>query len=284
MTTADRTVTYLDVVRSEWTKFRSVRSTYWTYFIALVIGVGLGALVCAVSADHFFTDPTLFTRWEPATRSLASLQLAQLAFAVLGVLTVTSEYATGMIRTSLTAVPRRVRMMSAKLVVYAVVSLVVGEAISFAAFFIGQALFHAQTGIMQVGPIVKLLVPSGIIHVPSATLDQNDVLRVVLGAGLYLTVIGLLGAGLGLIFRHAAAGISVIVALLFIIPGLAEAALPTSWWQPLDKYWPTNAGQRVIYLHAFGDNMSAWWGFGDFALFTAIVIALSFVVLERRDA
>ncbi|HWE56005.1 MAG TPA: ABC transporter permease [Acidimicrobiales bacterium] len=284
MTTVDRPVRYVDVVRSEWTKFRSVRSTYWTYLIALLIGVGLGALVCVVSANHFFSDPTLYTRWEPATRSLATLQLGQLAFAVLGVMTVTSEYATGMIRTSLTAVPRRIRMMSAKLIVYAVASLVVGEVISFAAFLVGQALFHAQTGTMRVGPIMKFLVPGGVIHVPSATLGQHDVLRVVVGAGLYLTVIGLLGAGLGVIFRHAAAGIAVIVSILVIIPVLVEAALPTSWAQPIDKYWPTNAGQRVFYLHSAGPNLSAWWGFGDFALFTTLVIALSFAVLHGRDA
>lgn len=253
-----------DVVRSEWTKFRSVRSTYWTFVAAVILGVGVAALAAAISAAHYARDPELHFNWNPVTRSLFSLELAQLAFAVLGVLTVTSEYSTGMIRTSLAAVPRRVRMMTAKLLVFAVAALVVGEGIAFSAFSIFQLLIHGQA--------------------PSASLGQHNVLRAVIGAGLYLMVIGLLGAGFSVIVRHAASGIAIVVAMLFIVPGLVEAALPTSWSQPINEYWPTNAGQRVIFLHQGRHDLSAWTGLGEFALFALILIAVSFVVLERRDA
>lgn len=266
MTTAPRPYTFFDVVRSEWTKLRSLRSTYWTFLIALALGVGLGALVSSISANHYATDPEVHFGWKPATRSLLSLEMAQLAFAVLGVITVTGEYATGMIRTSLTAVPKRLRMMSAKLLVFALSALVVGEVLAFAAFGLGQALIHSVPG------------------VPSASLHQHLVLRIVVGAGLYLVVIGLLGAAFGAIVRHAAAGIAIVVSMLFIIPGLAEAALPQSWAQPINKYWPTNAGQRIFFPRGGGDNLTAWWGFGDFALFTALVIVVAMVVLQRRDA
>lgn len=263
---AVRPYRYSDVLRSEWTKLRSVRSTYWTLAIAIGLGVGLGALASTLSASHYASDPIEHIGFDPATRSLLSLELAQLAFAVLGVITVTGEYSSGMIRTSFTAVPRRTRMMSAKLAVFAAAALVVGEIIAFVTFSLGQFLIHQYPG------------------VPSASLGQPNVLRVVVGAGLYLVVIGLLGAGLAVIVRGAAAGIAIVVAMLFIIPGLVEAALPQSWAQPIDKYWPTDAGQRVIFLHGGSGELSAWVGFGDFALFTALVIAVSMVLLQARDA
>lgn len=259
-----RPYNFMDVVRSEWTKFRTVQSTYWTFLVAIVLGIGLAALVSGISASHYATDVTLRLRWDPAERSLRpEWFLAQLAFAVLGVLTVTSEYSTGMIRTSLTAVPRRLRMMTAKLLVFGVVAVIVGEVISVVAFSIGQMLIHGKA--------------------PSASFGQNDVLRVVLGAGLYLLFMGLLGSGFAVLVRHAAAGIALVVGVLFILPGIAQA-LPTSWSQPIEEYWPTNAGQQLMTIHRNSHTLSAWWGFGEFALFTFVVIAVAFWALERRDA
>ena len=258
-----------DVVLSEWTKFRSVRSTYWTFFVAIVLGIGLSALVSGISANHYMTDPEVHLGWNPIQRSIrpGSL-LAQLAFAVLGVIVVTSEYSTGMIRTSLGAVPRRLRMITAKLLVFALAALVVAEAISFSAFSIGQLLIHGKA--------------------PSASLGDHLVLRVVIGAGLYLVLIGLYGTAVGIIFRHAAAGIAVVVGTLFIGPGIVQA-LPSDWANPIEKFWPagvldTNAGPQVMLTHHTPDALSAWWGLGEFALFVAIVTAIGFLLLERRDA
>jgi ABC-2 type transport system permease protein len=264
VTAVKRPYRFIDVVRSEWTKFKSVHSTYWTFLVAIVLGIGLSALVSGISASHYQSDPGVRFGWDPTQRSIRpEWFLAQLAFAVLGVLTVTSEYSSGMIRTSLAAVPRRMRMMSAKLLVFGVAALAVGEVISVIAFSLGQALIHGKA--------------------PSASFGQHDVLRVVLGSGVYLLLIGLLGSAFALIVRHAAAGIALVVGMLFILPGIAEA-LPTSWSQPIEKYWPTNAGQRLLFLHADRNMLGPWLGFGLLALFVAVVAALAFFLLQRRDA
>ena len=139
-----RPATFADALRSEWTKLRTVRSTPWALVVAAVLGVGLGALISAVSATHYATDPGLRLNWNPTDRSLRSLEIAQLAFAILGVMVVTGEYSTGMIRTSLAAVPKRSRMLAAKSLVFGTVALVAGEIISFATFFIGQAIIRAR--------------------------------------------------------------------------------------------------------------------------------------------
>lgn len=254
---------FSDVVRSEWTKFSSVRATYWCFTAAAVLGVGLAALVCAVSAAHYNTDPTVHFGWSPTERSIRPLTVAQLAFAVLGVLTVTAEYSTGMIRTSLAAVPRRARMISAKMLILAVCTVAAGEIIAFAAFLVGQAVIGDQA--------------------PTASLDQHEVLRVVIGAGLYLALIAVLAYAIAVILRHAAGGIAVIVAMMFILPGIAEA-LPTSWSQPVEKYWPTNAGSQVYLLHRGSHTLGAWSGLLEMALFTLVVIAVAYWQLEKRDA
>lgn len=255
--------TYADAVRSEWTKFRSVRASYWSLFAAAALGIGLGALISWLGADRYNTDPTIHFGWNPVTHSLRSLTIAQLAMAVLGVITVSAEYSTGMIRTSLTAVPKRVRIMSAKLLVLTAVAVVIGQGIGFAAFSLGQALIHGKA--------------------PSASLGQHLVLRVVIGAGLYLALLALLAGAVAVLLRHAAAGIAVMVALLFVLPGIA-LALPTSWSQPIEEWWPTNAGQQVYALHRDSHTLTAWLGFGWMAAFAAAVIIVAFFLLERRDA
>ena len=259
-----------DVALSEWTKFRTVRSSFWTLAIGSVLGVGLGAVVSLVSANHYKTDPELKFNWNPTDRSLGSLMLTQLAFAILGVLVVSGEYSTGMIRTSLAAVPNRSRMLAAKALVFTVVMFVVSEVVSFAAFLIGQAIISGKA--------------------PSANLGQPEVLRAVFGNGLYLTALALVGLALGVILRHAAAGIGTFVAILLVLPSIA-LALPTSWAKPIETYWPTNAGFRVASvghgLERFSINgsvMGPWTGFAVLLLFVAALFVLAFSLLERRDA
>jgi hypothetical protein len=258
-----RPATFADALRSEWTKLRTVRSTRWALAIATVLGVGLGALISAVSASHYATDPGLRLNWNPADRSLRSLEIAQLAFAILGVLVVTGEYSTGMIRTSLAAVPKRSRMLAAKSLVFGTVALLAGEIISFATFFIGQVIIHGKA--------------------PSATIGQHEVLRAVIGAGLYLAVLALLGLALGVILRHAAAAIGAGVAILLVLPGIANA-LPTSWSRPIEKYWPTNAGQQVAQVVRDAHTITPWLGLALFVGFVAVMMAAGFVLLELRDA
>jgi hypothetical protein len=217
----------------------------------------------AVAANHYATDPEVRFHWNPTDHSLRSLLIAQLAFAIFGVMVVTGEYSTGMIRTSLAAVPGRTRMMGAKALVLTTTALVAGEVISFVTFFVGQALLSGKA--------------------PSATIGDHNVLRAVAGAGLYLTLLALLGLALGVLLRHAAAAIGSIVAILLVLPGIAQA-LPTSWSQPIEKYWPTNAGTQVAMVVRDSHTLPAWAGFGVMVLFVAVVLVAAFALLERRDA
>jgi ABC-2 type transport system permease protein len=253
-----------DVLRSEWTKLWSVRSTFWALGLAVALGVGLGAAISA-AASHAYATDSLSDRlkWDPTSISLSGQAIAQLAIAVLGVLLFSSEYASGMIRTTFTAVPKRGRVLVSKCLVYAVTVFVLGEATSFIAFFLGQAIIKG--------------------HAPHASLGQPGVLRAVIGAGLYLTVLAVLGIAVGTLLRHSAAAIAAIVAVLFVLPGIAQA-LPDSWRHPVTEYWPTQAGSQITAVHQDMYQLQPWAGFGLMCGFVAVVFLLSLLLLERRDA
>ena len=140
-----RSATFGDVLRSEWTKLRSVRSTFWALTVAVVLGIGLGAAISAAAA-HGYAKSSASDKlsWDPTGISTSGLAIGSLAIVVLGVLYISSEYSSGMIRTSLIAVPKRGRILAAKSLVYAVLTFVVGEVLSFAAFFLGQALISGH--------------------------------------------------------------------------------------------------------------------------------------------
>jgi ABC-type transport system involved in multi-copper enzyme maturation permease subunit len=195
--------------------------------------------------------------------SFRAINIAQLAIAVLGVMVVTSEYSTGMIRASLAAVPRRSRFLASKTLVFTLVALVVGEITAFAAFLLGQAVIGSNA--------------------PHTNLGANGVLRAVIGAGLYLAVVGLLASSLGALLRNTAAGISAVVALLFVLPGVVQA-LPDSWRNPVTEFWPTQAGSQIFVIHRDAHTLAAWSGFGVMVLFTAVVVGVAHYAIERRDA
>jgi len=195
--------------------------------------------------------------------SFSGIYIAQLAIAVLGVLVITSEYSSGMIRVSLAAVPRRSRFWASKAAVFTAVALVVGEVTAFAAFLLGQLVIGSNA--------------------PHTSLGSHNVLRAVIGAGLYLGVVGLLANAFGTLLRNTAAGISVIVALLFVLPGVAQA-LPSSWRHPVTEWWPTQAGGQVFVLHRDAHTLAAWSGFGVLVAFTALVALAANYALQRRDA
>ena len=261
---AFRRSTFGDVVRSEWTKIWTVRSTPFALLVAAVLGIGLGAAISAAASNHYAAaDLAERIRWDPTAISLTGLAIAQLAIVVLGILVVTSEYSTGMIRTSLTAVPRRGRLLVAKAGIYTAVVLVVGEALGFVSFLVGQAIITGRA--------------------PDATFGDPGVLRAVVGAGLYLTALGLLGVAVGALLRHSAAAIASVVALLFVLPGIVQA-LPDSWRDPITEYWPTQAGSQVLLVHHDAHTLAPWAGFGLMCLFVAAVFAVAYVLLERRDA
>jgi ABC-2 type transport system permease protein len=261
---AFRPAIFGDVLRSEWTKLRSVRSTFWALTVTVVLGIALGALISAAAA-HGYSRLSVSGKlsWDPTNMSLSGMVVAQLAIAVLGVLCISSEYSSGMIRTSLIAVPKRGRLLAAKSLVFGVVTLVVGEVTSFVAFFVGQALISG--------------------HAPHATLGDPGVARAVVGAGLYLTALAVLSVAVGTVLRHPAAAIACMIAILFVLPAIVQA-LPDSWRNPVNEFWPTQAGGQIASVHIPAHTLQPWPGFGVMCLFVAIVYAVAWTLLDRRDA
>ncbi len=261
---AFRPATFADALRSEWTKLRSVRSTFWALTATVVLGIGLGAAISAATA-HGYAKSSASSKlsWDPANVSLYGVFIAQVAIAVLGVLCISSEYSSGMIRTSLIAVPKRGRVLAAKSLVFAAVTFVVGEATSFAAFFVGQALISG--------------------HAPHAALGDPGVARAVVGAGLYLTALAVLSVAAGALLRHPAAAITCMTAVLYVLPAIAQA-LPDSWRNPVTKFWPTMAGGDLTSVYHAAHTLQPWPGFGVMCLFTAMVYAIAWTLLNRRDA
>ena len=252
------------MLRSEWTKLRSVRSTFWALTVTVVLGIGLGAAISAAAA-HGYAKSSVSDKlsWDPTALSLDGMGIATLAIAVLGVLCISSEYSSGMIRTSLIAVPKRGRVLAAKSLVFAAVTFVVGEVTSFAAFFVGQALISG--------------------HAPHAALGDPGVARAVVGAGLALTALAVLSVAAGTLLRHPAAAIACMVAVLFVLPGIAQA-LPDSWRNPVTEFWPTQAGGQLTNVYHSAHTLQPWPGFGVMCLFVAIVYAIAWTLLDRRDA
>jgi ABC-2 type transport system permease protein len=254
---------FIGSLRSEFTKIRSTRSTYWTLLALVVITVGFGALASAGAAHN---ANQLGPDFDPTQRSLFGLYFGQLFMAVLGALTITSEYATGMIRTSLTAMPRRGTMFAAKAVVFAAVALVTGLITSFGAFFLGQALMSGA-------------------HI-NATLSQPHVLRAVVGGALFLAACGMLSFGIGAILRHTAGAITASIVLLFVISLLINA-LPQSWQEHVDKWVPAVAGSQIWAVKAATDGppmFAPWTGFAVFCGYAVIALVAGLILVRKRDA
>jgi ABC-2 type transport system permease protein len=258
----DCRVTFLNVVRSEWVRFRSLRSSWITLGVATVIVVGLGALFTAARAAHPPADPRELLDFDPTLASLGGTFLAQLAIGVLGVLLVTGEYATGMIRATFTAVPRRLNVVAARVVVFATVGLVVLIPTTLIAFLLGQQLLssgHLET-----------------------TLGAPNVARAVIGAALYMVAIGLFGAALGWLLRHTAGAISTLFAILLIIPILIHL-LPDPWPDRINKWLPGQAGQVLWQVRRDANTLSPWGGFGMLMLYVAVITIAAAILLNRRD-
>jgi ABC-2 type transport system permease protein len=278
---------FAGAVRSEFTKIRSVRSTYWTLVALVVACVGIGALFSWGQTQRLrrFESGTTFRggkvppgfaeniaheiRSQAASISLFGLLIGQLIIIVLGALAITSEYSTGMIRTSLTAMPRRGTLFAAKSVVFGTVALVVGLITSFLAFFTGQLILSTQ-------------------HV-STTLGHHDVLRTVIGGGLFLAVCGLLSFGIGAMLRHTAGVLAAGIGLMFVLWILSQflPGPPSGWFgqEDIDKWIPFNAGSAIWENQANGLHpFSPWIGFAVFCCYAAVAIIGGLVVFLRRDA
>lgn len=255
-------VTQRRVIASEWIKLRTLRSTVITLAVSVVAVVGLSLLISYFTNQRWSSmAPDERARFNPVDRSLAGYNIGQLAFAVLGVLLITGEYSTGMIRATFSAVPKRLPVLWAKLAVFGAVALVVSMVSSFAAFLGGQALLGTH----------------------GVSLSSPGALRAVVGVGLYLTVVGLFAMAIGFLIRNTAGGIAAVFAILLVIPGLANV-LPSNWQPKVIPYLPSNAGQALLTVRREGAMMHPWPGFLVFCLYAAVLIAAAAVTLRRRDA
>jgi ABC-2 type transport system permease protein len=258
---------FVAVVRAEWTKLWSVRSTLWSLLVTVAIIVGLGALFCAARvarANHL--DPGELRNFDPTGFSLNGIFLAQLAVGVLGVLVISSEYATGQIRATFGATPQRTLVLAAKVVVFMAVVFVVGLVACFAAFFIGQSIL------------------SGTTKFPHAALGDPGVVRAVIGGAMYLAVLGALGVGLGTILRRTAGAIAALVGLLLILPILVNF-LPSPWSTDIGKYLPLSAGNSIFHTAKLtSTDLSLWVGFAVFCAYAVASLGIGALLLARRDA
>jgi len=258
-------VTQGRVLRSELTKFRSLRSTIYTLLTAVALMIGLGALFSALTASQYHTMSLAEKATvNPVTTSLSGVLFAVVAFGVLGVLVTSGEYSTGMIRSSLTAVPRRLPVLWGKLAVFAGVIFPVSLIASFISFFLGQLVLNSQ-------------------HI-GVSITAPDALRSVVGAALYLTVAGMIGVALGALFRNSAAGIATFAGVFFVIPLLA-GMLPPSVSSHLTPYLPSNAGSALWggalnVQHA----LAPWTGFALLCGYTVVLISAAAWRLRRSDA
>jgi len=260
-TTAARSVGFSQALRAEWIKLRSVRSTTWTLVSLFVLGVGLTVTICAASADWLASgeadeSPGSFVTW--------GMMFAQIPALVLGVIVVTSEYARGMITATVAAIPRRSHIVLAKAAVLTGVLFAVGAVTAFAGYFAGNAFLDAE----GVG----------------LGLSDDGVLRALVGSGLYLAVLGLFGAGLGLLMRHTAAAVTTALALVFVIGNLVML-VPGTVGEWLTKLMPGNAGSSVVMVTPFeGMMLGPWTGFAVFCAETALLLGVATVRFVRRDA
>lgn len=257
-------VTGRRVLRSEWTKFWSVRSPSWTLLVAVALTVGLGAVFSAVRASqHASMSAHELATFNATATSLSGMAIAELAIGVLGVLVVTGEYATGMIRSSLTVVPKRLSVLWSKIGIASAVSLGVMLVASFGAFFLGQALLSA--------------------HGLNTTLGAPGVLRSVVGAGLSVSVIAVLGLGLGALLRNTAAAISTFVGVFFVLPPLL-ALLPGSLSTDITPYVPSNAAAALFGGDTGFTLLSPWAGFAVLCGYAALAVGAAAWRLRTTDA
>jgi ABC-type transport system involved in multi-copper enzyme maturation permease subunit len=252
------------VVRSEWIKFRSVRSTIVGVVVAIVLTLGIGVLVTTLIRTHWNTA-TLATKltFDPVSTSLAGVIFAQFAVGIIGSLFITSEYSASSMRTSLAAVPNRVELAAGKLIVLVTSIFIVGEVASFVTFFIGQAIY------------------SGVV--PTASLSSGVVLRSVILTGAYLTLMAAFVFSMGLILRQSVATISVFVSLLLVVP-LVLFALPTSWQNDTRKFLPAELGHAMWSTSSVPHDFSTWTALVVLVIYVVVLFAVGTTMFVRRDA
>jgi hypothetical protein len=257
-------VTQLRVAVSEWTKLRSLRSTLWSLFAAILLTILLPVLFAAITSSHWGS----MSAHERADRhpldiALAGVNLSQLAIAVLGVLVITGEYSTGMIRASFAAVPKRLPVLWAKTAVFGLVTLLLMVGPVLIAFFASQAILSRH-------------------HILQVSFSHPGVARSVIGGAVYLMLVGIFALGIGAIVRNTAGAIATFAGIFFVIPPLMNI-LPSSWNDAISKYLPSEAGRQLFSLTHDANSLSPAAGGLLFVGYCALTLAIAAVLLVRRD-
>lgn len=252
--------TVVDVVRSEWTKFISLRTSRCALGAFPIVAVALGVVIAVATGAHWpHMSAASRAKWDPTNNVLAALVPGYLIIPVLGVLMITSEYRSGAIRVTLTAVPRRPFVLAAKAVVLAVVAFVACEVVTFATFLISQPLMGSA---------------------PRPSLGQPGVLRALVLSAAYLSLLGLFGLGLGAIVRNSGASVAAYMAAVLVLPDVL-LAVPGNLW----RFGPvTILANSVTAVNVQPGFLSPWAGFAAMIVYTAAALGLAFILLVRRDA
>ncbi|MCX5086852.1 ABC transporter permease [Streptomyces sp. NPDC056121] len=251
------------VLRSEWTKIRSVASTVWTLGLAAVLTIALGVLISILSRNEFKNmNARDRLSFDPTFISFAGMSLGQLAMIVFGVLVVSNEYSTGMIRTSLAAVPQRGTFLFSKVAVATVLAFVVGLATSFIAFFLGQAILGAHR----------------------AQIGDPGVLRAVIGGGLYMTLIAMFSMGVASMLRSPMLSLGILMPFFFLISNILGNVSAT---KKIGRFLPDQAGSKIMQVVTPIDDdtpYGPWGGLGIMVIWVILALFFGYVVLKKRDA
>jgi ABC-2 type transport system permease protein len=259
-----RSVAFQRVLLSEWTKLRSVRSTKWSLAAGFVLTIAFPVIFAFVTRSHWHSmSPSDRAGRHPLEIALAGVNVAQLAIAVLGVLLISAEYSTGSIRSTFTAVPKRLPVLWAKLLDYAVVSFLLILPAVLVSFFASQAIVDS-------------------IHPLRLSFTQPGVARSVIGGALYVMLVGVFALAIGAIVRNTAGGIAAFAAIFFVLPPLMFT-LPTSWNNAISQYLPSEAGRQIFGLHHAVHQLRPVTGGLVFAAYCAVAIVIAAVLLVRRD-
>ena len=256
-------VRFRGVLASEWTKLRSLRSTVWSLLAAVVMLIGFALLFTwGVTSRWEHIRPEERATFDPTSISLAGGLLAQLAMGVLGVLIIGGEFSTGMIRSSLAAVPKRLPVLWGKALVFGVVGFLLMLVACVGAFYAGQSVLASVSA--------------------QTTIGADGVLRAILGAAVFLTWVGLFGLALGTILRNSAAAIATLVGVLLIVPILSNF-LPSDWRDHISRWLPSSVGDALMAVHTNDSLLTPTNALVMLAVYAVILFGIAAVLLRRRD-
>lgn len=244
------------VLNSEWTKIRTVRSTIWTLALTFILTVGISLALCAVIRTQPEVKEATF---DPTSVSFSGMTFGQIIMVVFGVLVVSSEYTTGMIRASLSAVPQRGVFFASKVTIGGVLALVVSMITAFVTFFFAQLILDPY----------------------NVSISDSGVLRAVFGAGLYMTLICLFSMGLAGVLRSSVLSLGILIPLFFIVSPILTA-IPKV--KTAAQYLPDQAGVQVTQVMSTSGDLGPWSGLLVLVGWAAAALLAGYLLLRSRDA